>query len=49
MNFDEKQALQNIPLLKRSLFVLFLVLILFMNAHSLNLEPATIAMSNIIR
>ncbi|MCU7938830.1 MAG: ArsB/NhaD family transporter [gamma proteobacterium symbiont of Bathyaustriella thionipta] len=44
MSFDERQALKDIPLLKRALFVLFLVLTLFINAHSLNLESATIAM-----
>jgi len=44
MSFDERKALQDIPLLKRSLFVLFLVLVLFINSQSLNLEPASIAM-----
>ncbi|MCP3851846.1 MAG: ArsB/NhaD family transporter [Gammaproteobacteria bacterium] len=44
MSFNEHQALKDIPLLKRSLFVLSLVLTLFINAHSLHLEPATIAM-----
>ena len=44
MSFDERQALKDIPLLKRSLFVLALVLLLFMNAHNLGHEPATIAM-----
>ncbi len=44
MSFNERQALKDIPLLKRSLFVLFLVLVLFVNARGLHLEPATIAM-----
>lgn len=44
MNFDENQALKNIPLLKQASLVLFLVLTLFMSAHNLGLEPATIAM-----
>ena len=44
MSFDESQTLKNIPLLKRSLLVLSMVLILFMTAHDLGLEPATIAM-----
>jgi Na+/H+ antiporter NhaD/arsenite permease-like protein len=44
MGFDERHTLKNIPLLKRSLFVLFIVLALFMSAHELGLEPATIAM-----
>lgn len=44
MSFDERLALKNIPLLKRCLLVLFLIMTLFLNAHSLGLEPATIAM-----
>jgi len=44
MGFDESKALRNKPLLIRSLLVLFIVLTLFLNAHSLGLEPATIAM-----
>lgn len=44
MGFDERQALKNKPLLIRCLLVLFIVLTLFLNAHSFGLEPATIAM-----
>ena len=44
MHFQERQAITDIPLLKKSLSVLALVIIGFMSAHSLGLEPATIAM-----
>ena len=44
MQFDENAAIKNIPLLKKSLLVLFLVITGFTVAHSLHLEPATIAM-----
>ena len=44
MQFNENEALQDIPLLKKSLFVLFAVIAGFSVAHSFHLEPATIAM-----
>ncbi|MFK5891849.1 MAG: ArsB/NhaD family transporter [Pseudomonadota bacterium] len=44
MKFEEKQAITDIPLLKKSLFVISLVIIGFLFAHQLHLEPATIAM-----
>ncbi|HHA18934.1 MAG TPA: hypothetical protein ENK70_04435 [Methylophaga sp.] len=44
MQFNEKQAITDIPLLKKSLFVISLVIIGFLFAHPLHLEPATIAM-----
>ncbi|MDX8412654.1 MAG: ArsB/NhaD family transporter [Mariprofundales bacterium] len=44
MSFNEQEALKDIPLLKRSLLVLGLVLIGFTCAHHFGLEPATIAM-----
>ncbi len=44
MEFNEHEALKDIPLLKKSLLVLGLVLIGFTCAHGLGLEPATIAM-----
>ena len=44
MRFDENQAINDIPLLKKSLTVLTLVLTGFTFAHTLGLEPATIAM-----
>ena len=44
MQFNENEALQDIPLLKKSLFVLFVVIAGFSVAHSFHLEPATIAM-----
>ncbi|MDQ6974432.1 MAG: ArsB/NhaD family transporter, partial [Mariprofundaceae bacterium] len=44
MQFDENAAIKDIPLLKKSLFVLFSVIGGFTVAHSLHLEPATIAM-----
>ncbi len=44
MLFDEKQAITDILLLKQSLFVMALVITGFLFAHSLHLEPATIAM-----
>jgi len=45
MAFKEKNALTDILLLKKSLLVLTMVLGAFTMAHSLGLEPATIAMS----
>ncbi|MDX8383449.1 MAG: ArsB/NhaD family transporter [Ghiorsea sp.] len=44
MQFDESEALKDIPLLKKSLFVLFCVISGFSVAHTYHLEPATIAM-----
>jgi len=44
MQFDENAAIKDIPLLKKSLFVLFSVIGGFTVSHSLHLEPATIAM-----
>ena len=44
MLFRESDAITNPALLKKSLFVLALVIVGFVLAHPLNLEPATIAM-----
>ena len=44
MQFREKEAITNVPLLKKSLAVLALVVTGFLLAHPLGLEPATIAM-----
>ncbi len=44
MNYIEADAIQDSRLLKQSLTVLTLVIVGFMMAHSLNLQPATIAM-----
>jgi len=44
MQFDEREAITDVRLLKQSLFVLTLVILGFVLAHSLHLEPATIAM-----
>ncbi len=44
MEFNENEAIKDIPLLKKSLFVLFAVIGGFSVAHSFHLEPATIAM-----
>jgi len=44
MKFDENEALKDIPLLKKCLFVLFSVIGGFSVAHTFHLEPATIAM-----
>lgn len=44
MQFKERQAITDIPLLKKSLFVISLVILGFLFAHPLQLEPATIAM-----
>ncbi len=44
MQFKEKDAITDVPLLKKSLFVISLVIISFLFAHQLGLEPATIAM-----
>ena len=44
MQFKERQAITDIPLLKKSLLVISLVIIGFLFAHPLRLEPATISM-----
>ncbi len=44
MQFDENEALSDIPLLKKCLFVLAAVIGGFSVAHAFHLEPATIAM-----
>jgi len=44
MNFNENEAIKDVPLLKKSLLVLALVIGGFTVAHSFHLEPATIAM-----
>ncbi|OIO75030.1 MAG: hypothetical protein AUJ57_00955 [Zetaproteobacteria bacterium CG1_02_53_45] len=44
MRFDENEAIKNVPLLKKCLSVLFLVIAGFTVAHSFHLEPASIAM-----
>ncbi|HCU54632.1 MAG TPA: hypothetical protein DIC36_10275 [Gammaproteobacteria bacterium] len=43
MQFNEREAITDIRLLKQSLFVLTLVILGFVLAHSLHIEPATIA------
>ena len=44
MEFNENDAIQDVPLLKKSLFVLAAVIGGFTVAHSFHLEPASIAM-----
>lgn len=44
MAFDEKAAITDSLLLKQSLFVIGLVLVGFISAHEVGLEPATVAM-----
>ena len=44
MAFDENEAIRDVPLLKKSLLVLGLVIAGFSVAHSFHLEPASIAM-----
>ncbi len=44
MQFSEKDAITNVPLMKQSLSVLALVVVGFIFAHPLHLEPATVAM-----
>ncbi len=44
MSFNENEAISDVPLLKKSLLVLALVIGGFSVAHTLHLEPATIAM-----
>jgi len=45
MHFNEREAITDVRLLKQSLFVISLVVIGFVSAHSIGLEPATIAMA----
>lgn len=45
MNYRERKAIRDVPLLKKSLGVLFMVLIGFMFGHPAGLEPATVAMT----
>ncbi len=44
MEFDERETIKDVPLLKKSLTVLFLVIGGFTFAHSVHLEPASIAL-----
>jgi len=44
MQFDENAAIKDVVLLKKSLSVLFAVIVGFTMSHRLHLEPATIAM-----
>ncbi len=44
MRFDEREAITDVRLLKQSLFVMALVILGFVLAHPLHLEPATVAM-----
>jgi Na+/H+ antiporter NhaD/arsenite permease-like protein len=44
MQFNEREAITNVRLLKQSLTVIALVILGFVLAHTLHLEPATIAM-----
>ena len=44
MAFDENEAIKDVPLLKKSLLVLGLVIAGFSVAHNFHLEPASIAM-----
>jgi Na+/H+ antiporter NhaD/arsenite permease-like protein len=44
MRFRERDAITDVPLLIKSLFVLVAVVVSFLLAHPLHLEPATIAM-----
>ncbi|HXH65344.1 MAG TPA: ArsB/NhaD family transporter [Mariprofundaceae bacterium] len=44
MQFDEREAIKDVPLLKKSLSVLFAVIVAFTISHALHMEPATIAM-----
>jgi Na+/H+ antiporter NhaD/arsenite permease-like protein len=45
MSFNEREAITDVKLLKQSLFVIAMVVLGFLFAHSLHLEPATIAMA----
>jgi len=44
MRFREREAITNVKLLRKSVFVLSVVVVCFILAHPLRLEPATIAM-----
>ena len=44
MRFNEREAITDVPLLKKSLFVITVVIAGFVMAHPLQLEPATVAM-----
>jgi len=44
MEFDERETIKDVPLLKKSLTVLFLVISGFTFAHNIHLEPASIAL-----
>jgi Na+/H+ antiporter NhaD/arsenite permease-like protein len=44
MSFNENEAITDVRLMKQSLFVIALVVLGFLSAHTLRLEPATIAM-----
>lgn len=44
MEFNESEAIKDVPLLRKSLFVLGLVITGFTMSHRLHLEPATIAL-----
>ncbi|MDQ6998674.1 MAG: ArsB/NhaD family transporter [Mariprofundus sp.] len=44
MRFDENEAIKDVPLLKKCLLVLFLVISGFTVAHTFHIEPASIAM-----
>ena len=45
MSFKEREAITDVPLLKKSLFVIAMVITGFVLAHPLHLEPATVAMA----
>ncbi|SUO97524.1 SLC13 family permease [Suttonella ornithocola] len=45
MRFDEKEAIRDLSLLKKSAFVFLLVLIGFIIGHPLHIEPGTVALS----
>jgi len=44
MQFDEREAIKDVPLLRKSLSVLAMVILGFTVSHAIHLEPATIAM-----
>ncbi len=45
MSFNEREAITDVPLLKKSLGVIAMVITGFVLAHPLHLEPATVAMA----
>jgi Na+/H+ antiporter NhaD/arsenite permease-like protein len=45
MSFNEREAITDVVLLKKSLFVITMVITGFVLAHPLHLEPATVAMA----